>query len=280
VLQYGRIGSVLEQIAAERPTPREAEIIDGFVRGRISVIMPAFNEEEHIARSIAGIREQFEAVCEDYEIIVVDDGSTDGTRRVVEDLRDDKIRIVGYERNQGKGRALQLGFHRVTGQFTFLVDSDSEIQPIELEAFVKALKSADIVIGSKRHPRSIVRTPIIRRFLSIGFNVLERLLTGVRATDTQAGLKTARSAALYRILPLLSVKRYAFDAELLAVASLLNLRIRELPVVIQLRATFSARQVFRMLIDLLGITYRLRVRHWYQKNLVRMSRTYQPLIRW
>jgi len=276
----GRRGSVLEQIVAERPSPHEAETIDGFVKGRISVIMPAFNEEEHIVKSIAGIREQFEAVCEDYEIIVVDDGSTDGTRRLVEDLRDDRIRIVSYERNQGKGRALQLGFHRVTGQFTFLVDSDSEIQPIELATFVKALKSADIVIGSKRHPKSIVRTPIVRRFLSVGFNILERLLTGVRATDTQAGVKTARSSALYRILPLLSVKRYAFDAELLAVASLLNLRIRELPVAIQLRATFSVRQVFRMLIDLLGISYRLRVRRWYQRNILMMTETYKPIIPW
>lgn len=280
MLQYGRIESLLEQIAAERPTPREAETIDGFVRGRISVIMPAFNEEEHIARSIAGIRQQFEAVCEDYEIIVVDDGSTDDTRRVVEYLSHDRTVIIGYERNQGKGRALQLGFHRVTGQFSFLVDSDSEIQPIELETFIKALKSADIVIGSKRHPKSVVSTPIIRRFLSLGFNVLERLLTGVRATDTQAGLKAARSVALYRILPLLSVKRYAFDAELLAVASLLNLRIRELPVVVRLRATFSVRQVFRMLIDLLGISYRLRIKRWYQKNLAKMSRTYKPIIPW
>jgi hypothetical protein len=142
------------------------------------------------------------------------------------------------------------------------------------------LDAADIVIGSKRHPLSVAETPVVRKFLSLGFNLLERLLTGVRASDTQAGLKGARSTALYRILPLLSVKKYAFDAELLAVASLLGFRLRELPVHIRLRAGFSARQVFRMLIDLLGISYRIRVKKWYQKNTRKMSETYKPIIPW
>jgi hypothetical protein len=143
-----------------------------------------------------------------------------------------------------------------------------------------ALESADIVIGSKRHPLSVVETPVARRFLSLGFNFLERLLIRIRASDTQAGLKAVRSNALYRILPLLSVKKYAFDAELLAVASLLGLRLRELPVHIHLRAGFSVRQVFRMLIDLLGISYRLRLKKWYQKNIRKMSETYKPIIPW
>jgi hypothetical protein len=78
----------------------------------------------------------------------------------------------------------------------------------------------------------------------------------------------------------MSVKRYAFDAELLTVATLLNFEIVELPVCVDLRASFSVRQVFRMLIDLLGIAYRLRIRRWYQKNSVNMSQTYEPIIPW
>ena len=120
----------------------------------------------------------------------------------------------------------------------------------------------------------------MRKFLSLGFNILERLLTGVKATDTQAGLKAARSSTLYRIFPLLSVKKFAFDAEMLAVASLLQFEIRELPVEVDLNATFSFRQVFRMLVDLLGISYRLRIRRWYQDNIAEMSETYKPLISW
>ena len=250
------------------------------MKDRISIVMPAYNEAEFIQKSLLDVDRQFEKVSRDFEIIVVDDGSSDGTRKIVEGLTNKKFKIVGYDNNQGKGHAIKVGVHNATGEFAFLIDSDLEIHPKELMSYVEALGSADFVIGSKRHPLSTVRTPTGRRFLSLGFNFLERLLTGVHATDTQAGLKAARSEALYQVLPLLSVKRYAFDAELLAVASLFGYTIKELPVDIDLKATFSARQVFRMFIDLLGIGYRLRIRRWYQKNMASMSKTYSPIIPW
>jgi glycosyltransferase involved in cell wall biosynthesis len=271
---------VLEQPTLRRPQLPKLELSEGFVKGRVSIVMPAFNEADCISKSIAEAKEQFGAVCPDYEIIIVDDGSTDGTRKAAEALADRRVKVLGYHANQGKGHALKLGFHRATGEFTFMLDSDSEISPRKLIAYLTALESADIVIGSKRHPLSNVQTPVVRKFLSIGFNTLERILIRIRASDTQAGMKGARSTALYRILPLLSVKKYAFDAELLAVATLLGFRLRELPVQIHLRSGFSTRQVFRMLIDLLGISYRLRIKKWYQKSIVNVSDTYKPVIRW
>jgi glycosyltransferase involved in cell wall biosynthesis len=242
--------------------------------------MPAYNEAACISESITHAKKQFETVCGDIEIIVVDDGSTDGTSVAAEVVDSNRVKVVSYRDNKGKGYALKEGFNLVTGEFSFLVDSDLEVRARDLSEYVSALGVADIVIGSKRHPLSVVETPVMRKFLSLGFNILERLLIGVRASDTQAGLKAAKSTALYRILPLLSVKKYAFDAELLAVASLLNLRMWELPVHIQLKAGFSLRQVFRMMIDLLGVCYRIRIRKWYQKNMGKMSETYKPIIQW
>jgi len=267
-------------VASTRLNTPKAELKDGFVKGRISIIMPAYNEADCIAQSIESAIAQFGTLCGDYEIIVVDDGSTDGTHRIVQKIGNDRVKVVAYRGNKGKGHALKEGFNFATGEFTFLLDSDLEIGARDLSAYVSGLNSADIVIGSKRHPLSIVETPVVRKFLSLGFNVLERRLTGVHASDTQAGLKAARSSALYMIFPLLSVKKYAFDAELLAVASLLRLRIRELPVQVELDAAFGARKVFRMFIDLLGIAYRIRVKRWYQKNLERMSNTYKPILTW
>ncbi|OLD78860.1 hypothetical protein AUF62_01515 [archaeon 13_1_20CM_52_20] len=269
---------MLEQTLAERLVPPLLEHIDGFVKGRISIILPAFNEIDHISTTIFKVKEQFAAVCPDYEIIVVDDGSLDGTSTAVEKLAQENVQLIGYPRNQGKGYALKKGLYHATGELAFTIDSDMEVWPHELGKYIAALSSADIVIGSKRHPLSQVRTPVMRRFLSLGFNLLERLLTGVRASDTQAGVKAARSRALYTILPLLAVKRYAFDAELLAVASLVGLRIKELPVDIDLKASFRPTQVMRMLIDLLGIAYRLRIKRWYQRNYILTKQTYSPLL--
>ncbi|HVH15850.1 MAG TPA: glycosyltransferase [Candidatus Angelobacter sp.] len=259
---------------------REPQLADGFVKGRVSVIMPAYNEANCIEESVAKAKERFEPLNPDYEIIVVDDGSTDATKRVVQALSDEKVRYVGYSRNEGKGFAFKKGFHRVTGEFTFLVDGDSEIWGKELHTYLEALKTADIVVGSKRHPLSTVRTPPTRKALSLGFNVLERLLTGIHVTDTQAGFKAARSLAYYRILPLVTAKRFAFDLEILSVASLLGLKVKELPVSIDLKASVDIRSVFRMLIDTLGIAYRLRIRKWYQANVAKMADTYRPLISW
>jgi hypothetical protein len=147
------------------------------------------------------------------------------------------------------------------------MDSDADIDPIQVVHYVEALKNADIVIASKWHPQSSVDTPLIRRILSHGFNVLVKLLTGLRLSDTQTGLKAIRRSTFVNVFPRLTVKRYAFDVELLAVANLLGLKVAELPINIRLRSLFSFGEVWRMFLDLLGITYRLRVLRWYQRAM-------------
>ncbi len=93
--------------------------------------------------------------------------------------------------------------------------------------------------------------------------------TGVPLKDTQSGLKAMRKSAFINIFPKLAVKRYAFDVELLAVAHLYGLKIVEMPVNIKLNAKFNSREMYHMFLDLLGIAYRLRISHWYERKIPR-----------
>ncbi len=259
----------------------EEPVVGLMVAPKISVIMPAYNEEAHIAQSIRRAMAHLEGLVRPYEIIVVDDGSTDGTCREAKRAgRNPHLRVVGYPRNQGKGFAVKYGVKHITGDFVVFMDSDADVEPDLIEQYLTILKENDIAIASKRHPDSRVSAPILRKFLSHGFHGLVMVLTGVRVSDTQSGFKAFRREALTDIMNLVSVKRYAFDVEMLTVARLLKLRIAELPVRIQLGSLFSVRQVVRMLVDLLGITYRLRVIRWYQRNLHNHQAHYKPIIKW
>lgn len=233
----------------------------------ISVVMPAYNEREHIADAIRSIAGQLDGLGYRCEILVVDDGSTDGTSDVVNGLNLMNVSSIRFSRNQGKGFALIHGLNYVKGDFVFFIDSDMEIKTENIEHYIRALKTYDLVIASKMLPQSRYEAPFMRKFLSLFFQALVKILVGVKATDTQSGLKAGKAEPLKRIFSLLSVKRYAFDVELLTVAQLLNYRFVEMPVDISMCVLFSPIEVLRMLIDLLGIAYRLRVRKWYQRNI-------------
>jgi len=248
---------------------------------KISVIMPAYNEQEKVADCIRSAEAHLERLSTPYEIIIVDDGSTDGTRAEAIRVSDNPhVRVVGYDRNRGKGFAIKYGTKYVTGDLVVFMDSDADIKPDLIKQYVTVLRNNDIALASKWHPDSRVSTPVMRRLLSHAFNRLVMLTTGLRVSDTQSGFKALRRQALERIMSLVSVKYYAFDVELLVAAKLLKLRIIELPVKIRLTSLFSARHVLRMLVDLLGITYRLRVIHWYQRNLDNPQAVYKPIIKW
>jgi glycosyltransferase involved in cell wall biosynthesis len=248
----------------------------------MSVILPAYNERKNIRHAILTLRELAESSgVPEYELIVVDDGSDDGTREEALKVADAAhIRVVGYPHNRGKGFAVKYGIERSVGDVVFFLDSDLEINPSGLSAYLASLRDCDVVIGSKRHPKSRVQAPAMRRILSFAFHTLVKLLVGLKVSDTQPGLKAGRGECFRRVFGLLSVKKFAFDVEMLVVAHLLKLRIREAPVEINLEGQFKTREVVRMFLDILGITYRLRVKRWYQSNLNNDRPRYVPIVRW
>ena len=235
----------------------------------LSFVLPAYNEEDFIEDTLKTL----EVIIKDknlpYEIVVVNDGSLDGTlaKATRYAKRNGHVKVISYAKNIGKGYAVKTGFLEATGDVVVFADSDMEIDLETISNYLEALKHGDIVIASKRHLDSRVEVPLIRKILSISFNGLVRLLTGVPLNDTQSGLKAMKKNAFVDVFPRLAVKRYAFDVELLSVAHLYGLKIVEMPVSIKLDASFRPKEIWFMFIDLLGIAYRLRVIHWYQHQI-------------
>jgi len=235
---------------------------------KLSVIVPAYNEEEHIARFVRDTVSSLDALGFDYEVVVVDDGSTDRTReRAISVTNSLRVIVVGYCDNVGKGFALKYGFGHSCGDIIVFIDSDTDISPKQIARYVGAAEQADVVIASKWHRKSHTRMPLIRSFLSHGFQLMVILLTGLRVSDTQSGMKAFRREVLEKVLPRLTMKRFAFDVELLTVANLKGFRIIEHPIDIQMSGPAKLVPLVKMLwsifIEILGITYRLRVLKWY-----------------
>jgi len=246
----------------------------------ISVVMPAYNLESKIKKTINNTNEKLSKIDCDYEIIVVDDGSKDATRKIANSVKNSNVRVLSYNVNQGKGFALTMGAINSVSDYIVFMDGDGDINNKILNRFISALEHADIVVGSKQHPESIIDVPVLRKFLSLGFNIFVRLLTGINLWDTQVGFKAFRRDALIDIMKLVSVRKYAFDVEILTIATLLNKKIAVVPVEIHGTALFSGRNIVRMFVDILGISYRLRIKKWYQKNHNKKNPKYKPIIRW
>jgi glycosyltransferase involved in cell wall biosynthesis len=233
----------------------------------LSFVVPAYNEEESIETALGTLDEVVKDKRLPYEIVVVDDGSQDNTlpRALKYASRNGHVKVISYKQNEGKGHAVRTGFMQTKGDVVVFADSDLDIDLSEVSKYVEALEYGDIVVATKWHPDSMVNMPLFRKFLSHGFNVLVRILAGAKLKDTQVGLKVMKKSAFINIFPRLCVKRYAFDVELLAVANLYGLRIVQLPAQLRIRKPFRLKEVFRMFQDLLGIAYRLKITHFYQR---------------
>jgi dolichol-phosphate mannosyltransferase len=231
----------------------------------VSFVIPVFNEENNVEEAVEKLSRVASKLGRPYEIVVVNDGSYDNTLLRIRDCAesDCNVRVISYRKNMGKGYAVKTGFLHARGVNVVFIDGDLDIDPNQIEKYLNALKSADMVIASKWHPQSKIKIRSLRRFLSQSFNILVRLLTGVRMMDTQTGLKAVKNSALKRTFSKLTVKRYAYDVELLTIASRDGIKTVELPVNLRLPALFNLKDAWRMFLDLFGIAYRLKISRCY-----------------
>jgi len=236
----------------------------------VSVILCAYNEGDVIEETIDRVDRVLLETGWSYEIIVVDDGSLDNTKENAVSYRDRNgtscLKILGYQKNAGKGNAVKAGFEQAEGDFIVVIDSDLDVDPRDIPGYVEALKSNDIAVASKWHRESHSSMMLKRKFLSFGFNILSRLFAGIKLKDTQTGLKAFRRSVLERMIPKLLVKRYAFDLELMAACNHCGFRITSLPVSINVESIIGLKDILRMALDLFRVAYRLRILKYYQRG--------------
>jgi glycosyltransferase involved in cell wall biosynthesis len=268
----------------------DIEVADSKVasaRPLLTVVVPVYNGGEGIVENVAAIRRAITDGLpgESIEVIVVSDGSIDDTaERLLAARSDAGIRVIHYDRNLGKGYAVKTGALASHGAWVALVDADLDLDPAAIPTYVDVAQREHLnfAIGSKRHPDSVVDYPLSRRVASRCYQLLNRLLFNLDVRDTQVGLKVFNRAVVEEVVPLLLVKRFAFDLELLAVANALGHgRVRELPVRLDYRFSGSqlgSRAVVRALLDTAAIFYRLRILRTYQRKryLLRGAPTLSP----
>ncbi len=180
----------------------------------ISIFFPAYNEAANIAESVAKAIEAAGKVADDYEVIVVNDGSRDNTIEVVSQITqaNPKVRLLTHEKNQGYGGALMTGFANSQKEWVFFTDADLQFDLNELILLVECAEKSDVVLGY-RIKRS---DPFMRLMNAKGWSFLNRLLFGLKVKDIDCAFKLIRNDVLKNVLPqMISVRGAMISAELL-----------------------------------------------------------------
>ncbi|MBI4089352.1 MAG: glycosyltransferase [Candidatus Levybacteria bacterium] len=240
----------------------------------LSLVVPAYKQENTIAKDLNNLESVLSNLPFNYEIVIVVDGFVDKTYENVKKIKSRKIKVLGYEANQGKGHAVKLGMLKAKGDVVGFIDAGMDIDATGIAILLDLLvwKNADVIVGSKLHKESKVNYPMIRKILTWGYRHLTHLLFGFNVKDTQAGIKFFRREVVRAVFPKIIVKAFAFDVEVLAVASSLGFtRIYEGPIRLNFNndSSITSRSfwkiIFLMLWDTFAVFYRLKITKSYAK---------------
>lgn len=228
----------------------------------LSIVMPAFNEESTIKESIERVISEAEKINISYEILVVNDGSTDATHQRASSVLG-PVEVIDQRPNQGKGHSLREGFLRAKGRYVLFLDADLDLDPVFLQEYIDTIekRAAACIIGSKRHPRSLVNYPSSRRLLSFIWMKLVKSYTGLSVTDTQTGFKLLSASQVRDPIIHSQSKGFAFDIEFLSLVNLAGGVIIEGPVKIDFgfSSSVTLRSGAASLAELSRIAKRLKL---------------------
>jgi dolichyl-phosphate beta-glucosyltransferase len=201
----------------------------------LSIVIPAYNEETRLLPTILTIIDYLDRKAEQYEIIIVNDGSTDTTVDIVQKLQKLKpsVQLISLDRNSGKGAAVRKGVMQAQGQLILFIDADGATPFAEIEKLLSAInEDFDVAFGSRAMPLS--DTKVIswfhRKFLGRIFNFFVSKLFSQKVYDTQCGFKLFKHSAAKAIFAIQSLDGFSFDVEVLFIANRLGMKIKEIPV--------------------------------------------------
>jgi dolichyl-phosphate beta-glucosyltransferase len=235
----------------------------------VSLIIPAFNEEKRIGKSLEQILFFCNAQREPYEVIIVDDGSTDNTVKLIRKQfgSQARVRIIEQPMHRGKGAAVQQGMLQAGGEYLFFSDADLSV-PIEmLPVFVSELQNhCDVVIGSRRKPGAQIEVhqPIFREMMGKVFTYLSNLILGLRHSDVTCGFKGFRREVAHDLFKRQRLHNWSFDPEILYLAGLRAYAVSEVPVSWRDDKATKVRLWKDTVASFLGLLA-IRMNHWRGK---------------
>lgn len=196
---------------------------------KLSVIIPAYNEEKKLGPNLSPVLKYLHRYYPDFELIFVDDGSTDNTAKLIRQAlaKESKARLISYRPNKGKGYAVRTGVMASVGKQVLFMDADLSTPLSEIPKILNILKDSDIVIGS----RGKSDAPFRRQIASHIFDQIKYMIVGLRRfKDTQCGFKAYKGDIARVLFAKSKVDRFMFDVEILYLAEKMKLKIVELHV--------------------------------------------------
>ena len=198
---------------------------------KLSIVVPCYNESKDIAKNSEIIKNYLESIKQDYELILVNDGSKDNTKEVIEAIPG--VKALSYEPNRGKGGAVKYGIENATGDYALFMDADLSTDLEAIDKFIKLAPNYDMVIGSRHAKDSVIKKkqPALRVFIGWCCRKLVNMKFHFKYKDTQCGFKAMRTDVAKKIVAKQVVNNFAFDVEYLYIANLNNLSICEMGVI-------------------------------------------------
>ena len=226
-----------------------------------SIIVPAYNEEKRITNFLDDLLKFSESNLKNYEIIFVDDGSTDNTLKVIKNKIKNKehIKIISYAKNQGKGEAVRRGVLAANGEKILFIDADGSIHPNQIPILLEKLGNYDVVVGDRSSKESKIKITFLRKATGVLFNIYVKRLFHTETRDNLCGFKGFKKKVAKDLFSDLISKRWLFDVELFYKIKKRKYSLYKLPFEWEYRgeSKIGIFEPFKMLFQLILLRLRL-----------------------